>query len=389
MGNGRDAALVLSGGSINGILMELGFLRRVRESPLWPRVGWIVGTSSGALAGTMAALDRLDDLERFLFALQPEEAFRPNRLWRLLLLGSHQYSLPETIAERLGPVDQLAAQAIESEIELIVTVTDLTEDNDRRHDGHAHELVYSSRRHGPGELAQAILASAAISGLVLPMRVGDRVATDGGWTRNFPLGHAYDRPEVEQIVAFRVIPRYPPVDVAALAKLRRRLERFGRVPPIRALVAELREAEERSDRGEPPHAIDTLLRLMRIAVVQNTELEERLADETDLSIAELARLRDDLCKLVRTEVGDIGEREAVLRALDERFAATRFPFRHDRLVPRITVRASVGDVSLEAGRRARREWPDEDKRALIERGYELADRELVRHGLPTRERALR
>ena len=45
----RDVAVVLSGGSMNGVLMELGFLRRLRESELWPRVGWIFGTSAGAL----------------------------------------------------------------------------------------------------------------------------------------------------------------------------------------------------------------------------------------------------------------------------------------------------------------------------------------------------
>ena len=50
----------------------------------------------------MAALDRLGDLERFLFRLRPEEAFRANRLWRLPLLGTHDYVLPRTIAERLG-----------------------------------------------------------------------------------------------------------------------------------------------------------------------------------------------------------------------------------------------------------------------------------------------
>ena len=65
----RDVAIVLSGGGINGVLLELGFLKRLRESPLWPRIGWIYGTSAGALAGTMAALDRLDDLEEFLMEL--------------------------------------------------------------------------------------------------------------------------------------------------------------------------------------------------------------------------------------------------------------------------------------------------------------------------------
>ena len=58
-------------------------------------------------------------------------------------------------------------------------------------------------------MAQAILASAAISTLVLPLRVGDRIATDGAWTRNFPLAHAYARPEVGTIVAFRYLPELP------------------------------------------------------------------------------------------------------------------------------------------------------------------------------------
>src|SRR5437763_4280497 len=108
MAEERDVAVVLSGGAINGVLMELGFLQRLRESELWPRIGWIYGTSSGALSGTMAALDRLDELEEFMLRLQPEDAFRPHSLWRLPLLGSHDYRLPAAVAERLGEVDGLA-----------------------------------------------------------------------------------------------------------------------------------------------------------------------------------------------------------------------------------------------------------------------------------------
>src|SRR5687767_10139899 len=53
-----DTAVVLSGGGMNGVLMEAGFLRRLRQSPLWDRVGWVFGTSAGALSGSMATLDR-------------------------------------------------------------------------------------------------------------------------------------------------------------------------------------------------------------------------------------------------------------------------------------------------------------------------------------------
>ena len=88
-----DVAIVLSGGGINGALLELGFLRRLRESELWGRVGWIYGTSAGALAGTMAALDRLDDLEEFLLRLEPDDAFRLRPVWQMPG-GLHDYTLP-------------------------------------------------------------------------------------------------------------------------------------------------------------------------------------------------------------------------------------------------------------------------------------------------------
>ena len=137
-----------------------------------------------------------------------------------------------------------------------------------------------------------MLASAAISALVLPRAVGDRIATDGAWVRNFPLGHAYKQPGVELIVSFRYLPTYPQIGAGWLPTLRRRLERFSKVPPVRALIAELVEAEERGERGEPAHWGDMIVRLMRVAVQQNTVLEEQAAHEKDVSLAELQRLRD-------------------------------------------------------------------------------------------------
>jgi predicted acylesterase/phospholipase RssA len=377
MGNERDVALVLSGGSVNGTLMELGFLRRVRESELWPRVGWIFGTSAGALTGTMAALDRLDDLERFLLALQPEDAFRPTRLWRLPLLGTHDYTLPGTIAARLGPLEELAAEIAEAPVELVVCATDVT-DATAGEDPPDYELVYSTRTTPPDVFASAVLASAAMSALVLPVRVADRIATDGAWVRNFPLAHAYHRPGVKLIVAFRYVPSYA-LPAEPFARLRRRLERFRRVPPVRALLAELEEAEERRLRNEPPHLLEMITRLMRITVVRNTVLEERLADEKDASIAELGALRTDVIRLLREHVGDPLERERLARVVERRFAGARFPFVHDRLVPRITVRAGIGAVSLEAATRRQRPWADDLKRGLIRRGYAFADAELRRH----------
>ena len=49
----------------------------------------------------MAALDRLDDLEEFCLDLEPATS-SAQRLWQLPLTGLHDYTLPATIAERLG-----------------------------------------------------------------------------------------------------------------------------------------------------------------------------------------------------------------------------------------------------------------------------------------------
>src|SRR3954467_12687336 len=296
----KDVAVVLSGGAINGVLMELGFLQRLRESVLWPRVGWIYGTSSGALAGTMAALERLDDLEDFMLLLQPEETFRPHSLWRLPLLGSHDYRLPEAVAERIGDLVPLARELAEAPVEVTVFATDVSNDAHGR-GAHMYELAYSSRTTPPETMAQAILASAAVSALVLPRAVGDRIATDGAWVRNFPLGHAYAQPGVELIVSFRYLPKYPRIGTEGLARFRRRLDRFPKIPPVKAMIAELREAEDRVGRGEPAHWPDMIVRLMRVAIQQNTVQEERIARDKDEALAALEELRADVSAIVRRE----------------------------------------------------------------------------------------
>jgi predicted acylesterase/phospholipase RssA len=364
----RDLALVLSGGGMNGLLLELGFLKRIRESLLWDRIGWIYGTSAGALSGVMATLDRLDDMEQFVLALRPEETFRPNRLWQTPLNGLHDYVLPETIAERVAPIEQLAEDAASCPVELIVTVTDVTEDV-LPDELHAYERLYSSRTTPADVMARAVLASAAISALVLPLRVGDVIGTDGGWVRNFPLGHAYDNPEVGEIVGFRYISRTTRGPRENLPRLRRRLEPFRAVPPVRALIGELRVAEEREERGEPPHLADMIVRLMRVTVARNTELEVRSAQERDASLRALETLREDVLATVRRSALP-WRRGTAVREVEARFAAAGFPFRSDRALPVTIVRGDPGELSLDASFRPGLEWPVETKRALIERGYE-------------------
>ena len=373
----RDVAIVLSGGGINGALLELGFLKRLRETELWPRVGWIYGTSAGALAGTMAALDRLEELEEFLLGLQPEEVFRPRRVWQLPG-GLHDYTLPDTIASRLGRERELGEALAASEIELVVFATDLTDHGEEGTVRH-YELAYPSHSTPPETMGRAILASAAISALVLPVTVDGVIATDGGWVRNFPLDHAYRNPRVDAIAAFRYVASYRPTDIAFLERMRERLERFRAVPPVRALLAEIRLAEERAARGEPAHYAELIVRLMRVAIARNTVLEERLADDREASVAALRSLRDDVVSAA-VAAAPPWRRGRVRSQLDGIFATARFPFRHDRHVPTLIVRGTPGDTGLDPTFRGDEPWSEERTRGLIERGYRLTDAELAADG---------
>jgi predicted acylesterase/phospholipase RssA len=365
----RDIGVVLSGGGVNGVMMELGFLQRLRESALWPRVAAIFGTSSGALSGSLAALDRLDDLERFLMALQPEQTFRPNRLWRLPFLGLHDYALPQTIDIWFGGMTRMAELLATAPVELVVVATDLTDSSDADTDT-GFELVYSSRVTPPAELGQAILASAAVSALVMPLRVGDRIATDGAWVRNFPLTHAYSHEAVQLIVGFRYLAQYPRLGVEALQPLRKRLMPFRKIPPVRAFIAEIDDAEARAARGEPAHLADMIMRLARVTIRRNTQSEERVAQAIDQSLHELRSLRRDVLRLV--------DEPGVHEAVAARFAAAKFPFGQNRLVPRIIVHGTTTGPGLEPGMRNQPRWSEADKRRLIRRGWELADKEIRR-----------
>ena len=370
----RDVAIVLSGGGINGVMLELGFLRRLAETPLWPRVGWIYGTSAGALTGTMAALGRLDDLEEFLLGLQPGDAFRPRPVWQFPG-GLHDYALPATVAERIGPPLEVGEALAASEIELLVYATDVSDypegDEDRD-----FELEYSSRTSAPEIMGRAILASAAISGLVLPVVVDGRIATDGGWVRNFPFEHAYRNPSVAAVAAFRYVPSYPPSDPAFLERARERLERFRAVPPVRSLLEEVRLAQERAARGEPAHYGELIVRLMRVAFARNAVVEERLAAERQLSVEELRRLQEDVFRIA-LDAALPWRRRRLRDELTTRFGDARFPFRHDRYVPTLIVRGTAGDYSLDPTFRSAVPWPSDRKRALIARGYSLANEALA------------
>ena len=91
-----------------------------------------------------------------------------------------------------------------------------------------------------------------------------------------------------------------------------------------------------------------IVRLMRVAIQQNTVHRGAQSRATRTRRSPRSRtLREDVDAIVRREGGRRGER--VAQAVDERFASAKFPFLGDRLIPRIAVQSTAGEVSLETG----------------------------------------
>jgi predicted acylesterase/phospholipase RssA len=230
-----DTAVVLSGGSVNGIYLQLGFLQALRASDLWRRIGWVYGTSAGALSGWATAMDALDEHEEFLMGLQSEDVFAANDIWRAPFVGLHRYSLPDTVRERLGDPVDLARRVQEGGRELTVVTTDVGLSGGSAGDDTLFERAFSSARETPETLADAIFASAAISTFVLPMRIGDSVYADGGWVRNFPLAYAYAEPGVETIVGCRYRPSPAGFTGKGVQFWHERMSRLARIKVARAV----------------------------------------------------------------------------------------------------------------------------------------------------------
>jgi hypothetical protein len=115
---------------------------------------------------------------------------------------------------------------------------------------------------------------------------------------------------------------------------------------------------------------------MRVAFARNAVVEERLATERQTSVDELRLLRDEVTEAA-VSAALPWRRKRLRTELDARFGAARFPFRHDRHVPTLVVRGAPGEDSLDPTFRSELPWPIELKRALVARGYALADAALA------------
>jgi NTE family protein len=173
-------AFVLGGGGALGAV-EVGMLRALFERGVTPDL--VLGTSVGALNGalvakdpSLAVIDRLTELWRGA-SENSREVYgdRPLRtVRRAVSTGTHIYSA-KPLAHRLH--DELGDVTFE---ELPVRFQVCAASIER-----AAEHWFDS-----GRVVDAVVASAAVPGLLPPARVGDEHYLDGGIVNSIPVGRA-------------------------------------------------------------------------------------------------------------------------------------------------------------------------------------------------------
>ena len=174
-------AFVLGGGGVLGAA-EVGMLRALLERDITPDL--VLGTSVGALNGamvardpTLAVVERLTELWHGAASSREvygDRALRTVR--RAVSTGTHIYSskpLKKRLEEELGDVT-----FEELEVRLQICAASIER---------AAEHWFDS-----GRVVDAVVASAAVPGLLPPARVGDEHFLDGGIVNSIPIGRAVE-----------------------------------------------------------------------------------------------------------------------------------------------------------------------------------------------------
>ena len=268
----------------------------VARRALWARVGWIYGTSAGALSGTMAALDRLDDLEEFLLGLQPADAFRPRPVWQF----------PGGLARLHAPRDDRRPHRLARPSSAPRCATAR----------HRARRLRDRRRRLPGRRRRPRLRARVLLAVDRAGGDGSRDPRVGRDQRPRAPGRARrraSRPTAAGCGTSRsstrtATPRSPRSPRSATSRATRRPTPHssnGRASGSSASAPFLpcarcwrRSGSRRSAsaRGEPAHYGELIVRLMRVAFARNAVVEERLAAERETSVAELRRLREDVTR---------------------------------------------------------------------------------------------
>jgi NTE family protein len=174
---GFQVAFVLGGGGVLGA-HEVGMLQALAEAQVRPDL--VLGTSVGALNGVFVAADPDAPMERLLRVWRDgvaAEAFGGSMFGRMATLarsGTHLHSNEplRRLLRELLPVERIEElpvpfQCVAASIEQAA----------------AHWFT-------KGPIVPAVLASAAVPGLLPPVRVGRGHFFDGGLVHSIPVGRA-------------------------------------------------------------------------------------------------------------------------------------------------------------------------------------------------------
>jgi len=171
-------AFVLGGGGILGA-HEVGMLRALAESSIDPDV--ILGTSVGAINGalfaadpTVAGVERLSELWAESNFAEVSTGSVLRRVATLARTGTHQQSLAEA---RARLTEAFPVQRIE---ELKLPFQCVAASIER-----AAEHWFEE-----GDLAEVVLASCAVPGILPPVKIGDEHFIDGGIVNSIPVARA-------------------------------------------------------------------------------------------------------------------------------------------------------------------------------------------------------
>jgi NTE family protein len=174
-------AFVLSGGASLGAI-QVGMLQALYERGITPDL--IVGTSAGALNGAYIASRpqagaTAEGLARIWRELRRGHVFPVNPVTGLLgFLGARDHLVPESGLRRLIERHVECQELEKMPIPLHVVSVDVVT---------GQELRLS---HGP--VLEAVLASAAVPGVLRPVSWEDRALMDGGVANNTPISHAVE-----------------------------------------------------------------------------------------------------------------------------------------------------------------------------------------------------
>jgi NTE family protein len=220
---GVTVAFVLGGGGVLGAV-EVGMLRALLERGIRPDV--IVGTSIGAINGVLVAADPTEAvterLQKLWASPQAREVFggsAAKQIAQLARAGTHLHSS--------GPLRAMLIRELGGDVDfksLAVPFECCAASIER-----AAEHWFTT-----GPVVDAVLASAAVPGLMPPARIGDEHFIDGGIVNSIPVGRAVDK-GVDTVYVLQVgridrpltAPRNP-IDVARIAFEISRRHRYAR-----------------------------------------------------------------------------------------------------------------------------------------------------------------